>query len=224
MCVCRKRHHRKKHNKIGILPVDNTDASDTVDVGKPRPYHKSGRNQRGRRFSQPGFLIGHNSRSVAFDAQRELAWMDMGDGGIQLMKIQPLTDPTPFPVPPITPRQAPSTTPGLAPPTTPHSFLSQTPHPYIATLPPLVPGYLLPPLSSTPHPPNKEVPHPHTKQLSITEDKLPALTSEPSHAQQQLQNYFKVSLMTLLGRSVVITHARTHTHTHAHCCLVTLRS
>ena len=129
--------------------------------------------------------------------------MDMGDGGVQLMKIQPLTDPTPYPAIP--------TSPYAAPPTTPHPFLSQTPHPiYLSTtLPPLVsPPSHLAPLSSTPragHSPNKEKLHPQAKQMSMTEEKLPALSLGHTYGQQQLQSYFKVSADDAAYQVLVIT-------------------
>ncbi len=195
MC-CRRRKHRRRHNKVGVLP---TDASDTVDAAKPHPHHKSGRNQRGRRFSHQGFFIGgggrHDSRGVAYDAQRELAWMDMGDGGVQLMRIQPLTEPTPYPI--STPYPGSSATPYPAPPITPHPFLSQTPHPNSSNLPPLIPSPTH--LASTPRPGhthNKErLP---VKQASIADERLPALSTGASFSPQQLQSYFKVSLPGLV--------------------------
>ena len=38
---------------------------------------------------------GRASRGVAYDAQQELAWLDTGRGGVQLMRFQPLATPTP---------------------------------------------------------------------------------------------------------------------------------
>ena len=101
-----KRRHRKKGNRVGPA-TDGYDSTDQHTRHKPPLSRQSrGRSQRGRPFTQQSLTDGGGraSRSVANDTQRELAWLDTGGGGVQLMRFQPIPPPTyslpPHPPPP----------------------------------------------------------------------------------------------------------------------------
>lgn len=104
-----RRRHRKKGNRVGPA-TDGYDSTDQHTRHKPplsrQSRHGRGRSQRGRPFTQQSLTDGGGraSRSVAKDTQHELAWMDTGGGGVQLMRFQPIPPPTyslpPHPPPP----------------------------------------------------------------------------------------------------------------------------
>ena len=104
-----RRRHRKKGNRVGPA----TDGYDSTDHHRhrlpPASRHsrrKGGRSQRGRPFTQQSLIEagGRASRGVAYDTQRELAWLDTGEGGVQLMSFQPIPPPT-YSLPPHPPPQ-----------------------------------------------------------------------------------------------------------------------
>ena len=94
--------------------TDGYDSTDHHRHRKPPASRQSrlkgGRSQRGRPFTQQSLVDGGGggrvSRGVAYDTQRELAWLDTGGGGVQLMRFQPIPPPTyslpPHPPPPPT--------------------------------------------------------------------------------------------------------------------------
>lgn len=133
-CVFRRRLRRK--NKVG---PGNTDGYDSTDHRQRLPPSRQskrvrgGRNQRGRPFTQQSLAGGGRvSRGVAYDAQRELAWLDTGGDGVQLMHFQPISSPAlptyPHPLP--HPHQAIQVQPHLQP----QAMLTQEKLPNISAL------------------------------------------------------------------------------------------
>lgn len=170
----RRRQVRKKSNRIGPLPPHTTDGYDSTDHRTRHPASrqsskrfKGGRSQRGRPFTQQSFIGGgggRDSRGVAYDTQQELAWLDTGGGGVQLMRFKPLVPP--------------------APPT--HTL---PPHP---SVPQHVVQVQPRPQEVQPHPQEVQ-PRPQEVQ-SLAQEKLPTLhpLQTPSFSQKQLETYFKV--------------------------------
>lgn len=123
MFHCCRRRVRKKTNRVG--PTQNTDGYDSTDHRQRPPLSrqskrfKGGRSQRGRPFTQQSLVGpggGRISRGIAYDTQQELAWLDTGGGGVQLMRYQPILPPPPpsYSLPPL-PAQ--------------HSIVQVQPHP-----------------------------------------------------------------------------------------------
>ena len=113
---------------MGPISRGDTDSYNSLDTSRDitslqLKHIKGGRSQRGRLFIQPGYIRGgRQAKREANDARRELAWMDIGEGGIQLMKVQPLLTPTPYPFLP------PTFHPGLLP----HEVVHVQPQPQSA--------------------------------------------------------------------------------------------
>lgn len=92
----------RRGNRVAPAATDGYDSTEhrhkpPVSRQSSRKF-KGGRSQRGRPFSQQSMVGGGRvSRGVAQDARQELAWMDTGAGGVQLMRVQPLvTAPPPM--------------------------------------------------------------------------------------------------------------------------------
>ena len=79
-----------KKNRVKPHPQNTTDGYDSTDhqgqrlISRQSKRFKSGRSQRGRPLTLDG---------MTYNVQQELAWLDMGEGGVQLMRYQPLFPP-----------------------------------------------------------------------------------------------------------------------------------
>ena len=110
-----RRRHRRKGNRVGPAADVGYDSTDQHRHQKPPIFRHSrsrgGRSQRGRPFTQQSVAEGGGlaSRGVAQDTRHELAWLDTGGGGVQLMRYQPISPPTyslpPHPPPPVQTQQ-----------------------------------------------------------------------------------------------------------------------